>query len=185
MFVNTTSRYSLITVRYSYLAAFNNETLDALTKKPKLGCPSSQEWCRYTPRMTVLQFVIGYGFTTIGYPVGVTLVQTIFSKVLGPRPQGLWMGLMTGAGCASRVLGPIFVGLIYTRLGIYHTFGITGLTLIVSMVWLSLVSERLVPAATSEDKQQQHREDEGNDKPVEVPLVQMQKESGPLLTESA
>ncbi|XP_034949228.1 major facilitator superfamily domain-containing protein 8 [Chelonus insularis] len=113
-----------------------------------VGCPSDQEWCRYTPRMTVLQFVIGYGFTTIGYPVGVTLVQTIFSKILGPRPQGVWMGLMTGAGCASRVLGPVFMGLIYTRLGTYHTFGITGVTLIIAMIWLQIMDERLVPKVT-------------------------------------
>ena len=97
--------------------------------------------------MTVLQFVIGYGFTTIGYPLGVTLIQTIFSKVLGPRPQGVWMGLMTGAGCASRVLGPVFVGVIYTRFGIYHTFGITGATLLFSMLVMVLVHERLVPPA--------------------------------------
>lgn len=154
--------------------------MDPATNHTKLGCPSSQEWCRDTPRMTILQFVIGYGFTTVGYPVGVTLVQTIFTKVLGPRPQGLWMGLMTGAGCASRVLGPIFVGLIYTRLGIYHTFGITGLTLIVSMLWLSLVNERLVPVATSDDKQQR-TQDRGDDRDklqpagaeTQVPLEQM------------
>lgn len=101
--------------------------------------------------MTVLQFVIGYGFTTIGYPVGVTLVQTIFSKILGPRPQGLWMGLMTGAGCASRVMGPVFVGLIYTRWGTYHTFGLTGFTLIIAMVWILIVDKRLLPK-TAEKK---------------------------------
>ena len=95
--------------------------------------------------MTVTQFIIGYGFTTIGYPVGVTLVQTIFSKILGPRPQGVWMGLITGAGCASRVLGPVFVSSIYKELGIYETFGITGLTLVVSMIWLMLVNKRLIP----------------------------------------
>ncbi|KAK0159629.1 hypothetical protein PV327_010724 [Microctonus hyperodae] len=112
------------------------------------GCPSDQKWCYYTPQMTVIQFVIGYTFTTIGYPVGVTLVQTIFSKILGPRPQGLWMGLMTGAGCASRVLGPVFVGLIYTQWGTYHTFGITGITLIIAMMWIQIVDKRLLPLTT-------------------------------------
>lgn len=55
------------------------------------------------------------------------------------------MGFMTGAGCASRVLGPVFVSVIYTRFGTYHTFGITGLTLIVCMSWLQIVNKRLVP----------------------------------------
>lgn len=55
------------------------------------------------------------------------------------------MGLMTGAGCASRVLGPVFVSMIYTRFGTYHTFGITGVMLLASMVWLQIVNNRLVP----------------------------------------
>lgn len=57
----------------------NNEEL--------VGCPSSQEWCNYTPAMTIFQFLLGYVLTCLGYPVGVTLIQTIFSKILGPRPQ--------------------------------------------------------------------------------------------------
>ncbi|XP_058807793.1 major facilitator superfamily domain-containing protein 8 isoform X2 [Phymastichus coffea] len=155
------------------LGPYFNETVDPLTGKDKLGCPSKHEWCYYTPRMTVLQFVIGYGFTTIGYPVGVTLIQTIFSKVLGPRPQGVWMGLMTGAGCASRVMGPVFVSLIYTRLGTYWTFGITGLTLIVCMVWLPLVNKHLVPAKARD----QHDDMADNKLPaVEVPLMSVATE---------
>lgn len=52
-----------------------------------VGCPSSQTWCEYTNVMTLFQFILGYGFTVFGYPIGVTLIQTIFSKILGPRPQ--------------------------------------------------------------------------------------------------
>uniref|UniRef100_A0A6B2EFK6 Putative transporter/transmembrane protein n=1 Tax=Phlebotomus kandelakii TaxID=1109342 RepID=A0A6B2EFK6_9DIPT len=110
-----------------------------------LGCPSTQEWCRTTPAMTISQFLLGYITTSIGYPIGVTLIQTIFSKVLGPRPQGTWMGLMTGSGCLSRVMGPVFVGYIYTRLGTFWTFGVTTVMMAVAMVWLCLFSHRLVP----------------------------------------
>lgn len=52
-----------------------------------LGCPSDQKWCTYTPAMTVTQFMLGYVLTVFGYPTAVTLIQTIFSKILGPRPQ--------------------------------------------------------------------------------------------------
>ncbi|XP_036325798.1 major facilitator superfamily domain-containing protein 8-like isoform X1 [Rhagoletis pomonella] len=110
-----------------------------------LGCPSTQPWCERTPALTLTQFIIGYAFTSIGYPIGVTLIQTIFSKVLGPRPQGVWMGLMTGAGCLSRVLGPVFVGVIYTRYGTYWTFGITSVMMLVAMIWLLLSKKRLIP----------------------------------------
>lgn len=138
-----------------------------------VGCPITQEWCLYTPQVTVTQFLIGYGFTAIGYPLGVTLIQTIFSKILGPRPQGVWMGLMTGAGCASRVLGPVFVGLIYTRLGTYHTFGITGVMLIISMLWLQLVKKRLIsPKLKKAEEAPNERV-----KDVETPLVHLRSDN--------
>ncbi|KAH8397544.1 hypothetical protein KR222_009107 [Zaprionus bogoriensis] len=103
-----------------------------------LGCPIEQQWCPLLPRLTFVQFVIGFALTSIGYPIGVTLIQTIFSKVLGPRPQGVWMGLMTGAGCLSRFMGPVFVGSIYMRLGTYWTFGFTSIMMLVFMLWLQL-----------------------------------------------
>lgn len=150
--------------KIAYSQPFNGSAADG-NRTEILGCPSTQEWCTYTPQLTVTQFLIGYSFTTIGYPLGVTLIQTIFSKVLGPQPQGVWMGLMTGAGCGSRVLGPVFVSVIYTRYGTYHTFGVTGMTLVVCMLWLQIVNERLVPpkAAVSSNE----KENAG----PEIPLV--------------
>lgn len=103
-----------------------------------VGCPIAQEWCLTTPVMTMTQFLLGYFMTCVGYPIGVTLIQTIFSKILGPRPQGVWMGLITGAGCLSRILGPVCVGYIYTRHGTYPTFGITTVMMIVAMLWMWL-----------------------------------------------
>lgn len=110
-----------------------------------LGCPVSQDWCKTTNGMTITQFLIGYAFTAMGYPIGVTLITTIFSKILGPRPQGTWMGIMTGSGCLSRALGPIFLSTIYTKLGLYWTFGSTAVMMAATMLWLWLVRDRLTP----------------------------------------
>lgn len=114
-----------------------NATLDLEpTNEIFLGCPKTQAWCEKLPALTLTQFIIGYAITSVGYPIGVTLIQTIFSKILGPRPQGVWMGLMTGSGCMSRFMGPVFVGTIYTRLGTYWTFGFTSVMMLVAMIWL-------------------------------------------------
>lgn len=80
-----------------------------------LGCPISQEWCKTTPILGFPEFIIGFVLSTISYPIGTTLIQTLFSKILGPRPQGTWQGFMTVSGCLSRIFGPIAVGSIYTR----------------------------------------------------------------------
>ncbi|RZC37107.1 major facilitator superfamily domain-containing protein 8, partial [Asbolus verrucosus] len=110
-----------------------------------LGCPSSQEWCAYTPAMTLTQFIIGYFLTAFGYPIGVTLIQTIFSKLLGPRPQGVWMGLMTGSGCLSRVMGPVFVTHIYEEYGTIWTFGLTTAMMVICLIWLLYFNNILIP----------------------------------------
>jgi MFS transporter, ceroid-lipofuscinosis neuronal protein 7 len=53
-----------------------------------VGCPvDDQPWCAFTPVMTIVQFLLGYFLTSIGYPIGITVIQTLFSKILGPRPQ--------------------------------------------------------------------------------------------------
>lgn len=69
---------------------FPNGTIGILPEDdPRtLGCPISQEWCKTTPVLGFPAFILGYLLTSIGYPIGLTLIATIFSKVLGPRPQG-------------------------------------------------------------------------------------------------
>lgn len=57
--------------------------------------------------------------------------------------QGVWMGLITGSGCFSRVIGPIFVVYIYTHYGTIWTFSSTAVMMAVSMIWLHIFSRRL------------------------------------------
>ena len=126
--------------------------------------------------MTITQYLIGYSLTTVGYPLGVTLAQTIFSKILGPRPQGLWMGLMTGGGCAARVLGPVFVGVIYNRYGTYHTFGVTGATLVLCMIWMQIVDKRLIPSKEIQNAATNDANPEAK-KDIELPLIHVKSEN--------
>lgn len=110
------------------------------------GCPQeSQPWCVESRGMAVSQFLIGYACISVGYSLGVTLIQTIFSKVLGPRPQGVWMGVLTSAGCVSRALGPVFVSTVYARRGPDATFGTTAALTFSSLIALRLVYSRLRP----------------------------------------
>ncbi|KAG6440887.1 hypothetical protein O3G_MSEX001456 [Manduca sexta] len=110
------------------------------------GCPQlAQPWCESSRGLTVPQFLLGYACVSVGYSLGVTLIQTIFSKVLGPRPQGVWMGVLTGAGCLSRALGPVFVAAVYARAGPDATFGSTAALTFAALAALRLVYKRLQP----------------------------------------
>ncbi|KAK9693120.1 Major Facilitator Superfamily [Popillia japonica] len=156
------SFYANITGEYDFNGTDNVNSTDwnCNNVTELVGCPSSQTWCYSTRRMTLFQFILGYALTAIGYPIGVTLIQTIFSKILGPRPQGVWMGLMTGSGCFSRVLGPVFVTYIYTKFGTNWTFGMTTIMMILIMVWLLIFNKRLEPKPLVKVEQQTECEKE-------------------------
>ncbi len=69
-------------------------------------------WCLDTKRMTEVQFLVGFCVSTVGYPFCIAIIGALYSKVLGPKPQGLYMGVLTMSGSLARVLGPI----VFTRL---------------------------------------------------------------------
>lgn len=50
---------------------------------------------------------------------------------------------MTGSGCLSRVMGPVFVTYIYTKFGTNWTFGLTTVMMVIIMVWLLMYNKRL------------------------------------------
>ena len=54
------------------------------------------------------------------------------------------MGIFTGAGCVSRIFGPLAVGSLYTRYGTTWTFTVTCLMMILPMIWLYLLRDRLI-----------------------------------------
>lgn len=70
------------------------------------------------------------------------------------------MGLMTGSGCFSRVLGPVFVTYIYTKFGTNWTFGMTTIMMILIMVWLLIFNKRLEPKPLVKVEQQTEGEKE-------------------------
>lgn len=115
----------------------------ANTTKREPGC--ELEWCKNQSALTIWQLFGAIVLGTIGYPYAVAITQSIFSKIIGPRPQGLWMGLLSAFGSFSRILGPLFVSYIYTNFGTYWTMGSMAATLIVSFVVTLLAYNRLVP----------------------------------------
>ena len=68
-----------------------------------------------------------------------------FSKVIGPRPQGLWMGFLTAAGSLARICGPVFVSEIYKEFGTYWTYGLTAISLALAIAGTLLTYTRLIP----------------------------------------
>lgn len=126
----------------SYLLA---EATNDTTQICDYGCPASQTWCENTPKLPEVQLLIAFIITFSGYPVAQGIIQAIFSKMLGPKPQGVWMGILTGVGSFSRIMGPIFVSYVYTDFGTRWCFGILSCGMVLALVDLIVFYKRLIP----------------------------------------
>ena len=63
------------------------------------------------------QLIIGFFLIVFGYTIANLMSFTIYSKMLGPWPQGTMMGVLTGVGSLARALGPIVVSMLYGKEG--------------------------------------------------------------------
>ncbi|BFZ24552.1 hypothetical protein BsWGS_27591 [Bradybaena similaris] len=120
------------------------------------GCPYQYEWCRHVPVIYLAQFLGGTVLISIGYPVCNMLSYTLYSKVLGPKPQGLWMGWLTASGSLARVLGPIYVSQVYNSFGPQITFGSCCGFIALTIVFYLIVFRRLVPFSFKDESLTQY-----------------------------
>ncbi|KAK8407280.1 hypothetical protein O3P69_002084 [Scylla paramamosain] len=135
------SNHFLIYQQLSLTSATAGETDEDCT----LGCPAVQKWCEYVPQLPMAQLAVSFLFVMFGYPIEVSISQGLFSKMLGPKPQGVWMGVLTGMGSLGRILGPIFVSYIYTNLGTYWCFGTLSVCMVLAFFVITAIYPRLVP----------------------------------------
>ncbi|XP_018421462.1 PREDICTED: major facilitator superfamily domain-containing protein 8 isoform X2 [Nanorana parkeri] len=108
------------------------------------GCPAAQAWCFYTPVIHLAQYLTSNILIGLGYPVCSVMAYTLYSKIIGPKPQGVYMGWLTAAGSAARTLGPVFVSETYTHLGPRWTFSLICGIVAISLLHLAAVYKRLI-----------------------------------------
>ncbi|CAC5362112.1 MSFD8 [Mytilus coruscus] len=109
------------------------------------GCPDTYKWCSYTPIVTFPQFIFGTLMIVIGYPTCNVMTYTLYSKILGPKPQGMMMGWLTASGSLARTVGPIFVSQVYNAYGPRVTFVSMIIIVFLAILMLLGVFKRLVP----------------------------------------
>ena len=92
------------------------------------------------------------------------------------------MGLMTGSGCLSRVLGPVFVSLIYTELGTIWTFGVTAAMMTFFTVWMIIFRNRFIVPESALEKalklKKEQREPNGNTPANDEQAVKLLNDNG-------
>lgn len=75
-------------ILFHFYSVPSNATSEILqSAKELVGCPDEYNWCTTTPQIKLSQFIIGMVFLSIGYPFILVMTTTIYSKILGPKPQ--------------------------------------------------------------------------------------------------
>ncbi|XP_045408259.1 major facilitator superfamily domain-containing protein 8 isoform X3 [Lemur catta] len=108
------------------------------------GCPIEQAWCLYTPVIHLTQFLTSAVLIGIGYPVCNLMSYTLYSKILGPKPQGVYMGWLTASGSGARILGPVFISQVYAHWGPRWAFGLVCGMVVFTITLLGVIYKRLI-----------------------------------------
>ncbi|NWI62465.1 MFSD8 protein, partial [Todus mexicanus] len=124
--------------------SFQATQLPANHTAEPVGCPVSQSWCLNTPMIYLAQYIASDILIGLGYPVCNVMSYTLYSKILGPKPQGVYMGWLTASGSGARILGPVFVSQIYTHLGPRWAFSLICGVVVLSLLILEIVYKRLI-----------------------------------------
>lgn len=137
------------------------------------GCPYEQTWCQYIPAIHLAQYISSDILIGVGYPACNVMSYTLYSKILGPKPQvrrpwsvkqklllcklewlfivwvlcflqGVYMGWLTASGSGARTLGPVFVSHVYTLLGPRWAFSLICGMVLAAIILLTSSYRKLV-----------------------------------------
>uniref|UniRef100_A0A3B3RTP3 Major facilitator superfamily domain containing 8 n=1 Tax=Paramormyrops kingsleyae TaxID=1676925 RepID=A0A3B3RTP3_9TELE len=109
-----------------------------------IGCPPEQTWCQFTPAIQLAQYIVSDILIGVGYPACNVMSYILYSKILGPKPQGVYMGWLTASGSGARTLGPVFVSQFYTNLGPRWAFSLICGIMLAAMLLLLCTYRRLI-----------------------------------------
>ncbi|XP_071950216.1 major facilitator superfamily domain-containing protein 8-like [Antedon mediterranea] len=109
------------------------------------GCPWHYDWCSNTPNMVLPFFYLAMCMFAIGYSTSQVILYTMYSKILGPRPQGLYMGFFTGVGSVGKTIGPLFGTEVYVQHGVRWAFGSLSIFITSILILCVPLYSRLLP----------------------------------------
>lgn len=110
-----------------------------------VGCPMEYEWCHNTPKMHISQLILGMLCLSVGYPLVMVLTTSMYSKIIGPRPQGLLQSWLAAVGGVARTAGPALVTYMYVLLGPRWTFLSTDGLVVAAILILIICYKRMIP----------------------------------------
>ncbi|XP_075399938.1 major facilitator superfamily domain-containing protein 8 isoform X3 [Tenrec ecaudatus] len=119
------------------------------------GCAIQQAWCLYTPVIHLAQLLTSATLIGVGYPACNVMSYTLYSKILGPKPQGAYMGWLTASGSGARIFGPMFISQVYAYWGPRWAFSLVCGIVLLTITLLGVVYNRLVAFSLRHERNQE------------------------------
>eukprot|EP01130_Rhizamoeba_saxonica_P012534 TRINITY_DN5290_c0_g1_i1.p1 TRINITY_DN5290_c0_g1~~TRINITY_DN5290_c0_g1_i1.p1 ORF type:complete len:428 (+),score=28.09 TRINITY_DN5290_c0_g1_i1:105-1388(+) len=91
----------------------------------------------------ITRFVIGTTIVCLSFPLVDVQVQTVYSKLLGDIPQGMYFGIFESTGAISRIVGPLWSVSVYSSAGEGYVFLVEGTMHLTGIVLLILFWSRI------------------------------------------
>uniref|UniRef100_A0AC35TWA0 MFS domain-containing protein n=1 Tax=Rhabditophanes sp. KR3021 TaxID=114890 RepID=A0AC35TWA0_9BILA len=112
-------------VTYSYpvlprnVTLYNSSHITFNVSGDKIGCDVDKfEWCSDLKATNFWLYFTAYAFAIgVAFPLGNICMNTIFSKILGPRNQSFHNAIVQSSGAVAQCAGPILMSRVYYAFG--------------------------------------------------------------------
>lgn len=91
--------FSLLVLSPSGILTSQNKTIG--------GCPSRYQWCHTTPKLPLVQYIVGTGLSFFGFMLVYVCTTALYAKIIGPFPPVSYYPLTLLLGGGRQI--PIFV----------------------------------------------------------------------------
>uniref|UniRef100_A0A1I7TW91 MFS domain-containing protein n=1 Tax=Caenorhabditis tropicalis TaxID=1561998 RepID=A0A1I7TW91_9PELO len=137
----------LIWLIATYPYSFYSDRVKIMVNGSHADCDLSKySWCADQPKVNEYIYIGGYIMVFgIAYTIINITVTTIYSKVVGPRPQGTYQGIYQTAGSFGRMLAPILMSYSYTAYGPSVPWFILIVSFMILISAWIVLRERMVP----------------------------------------
>ncbi|CAD5220774.1 unnamed protein product [Bursaphelenchus okinawaensis] len=112
------------------------------------GCSSFlYSWCSNTKQINFWLFTVALVVTAGGvFNMMTVVLSTLFSKIIGPKPQTYQQSLFQTVACFARILAPPTISTLFTKYGPTSAWLFNMVPLITVLIVVSMAYQRLVPA---------------------------------------
>ncbi|CAD5230031.1 unnamed protein product [Bursaphelenchus okinawaensis] len=146
--------FHLLTISWPFLPGQVQTFHQNLTETEQIGCNSDKfTWCSTLKPVNVAVFfgsyilIVGTAFPNVNI-----CLNTLFSKIIGPRRQGTQQGWLQVSGALARMFGPVVASNLYSTYGPQFAWGFVIAVIGTVLISWFIFYQRMVPLQLDKDE---------------------------------